>query len=59
MTREEIQELIADLKLVRNAVYEITTGSNPHERKVAQEKACSVVHDVTEKYKKMERTCTS
>ena len=45
-------EIVWDFKRVRNAVYKVTNGKNPYERKQLLEKACKVAHDITEKWKK-------
>ena len=55
MEREKLEELVQDLKSIRNAVYEITNASNPYERTVWTKHACEVAHNVTEKYKKLLR----
>ncbi len=49
--KEEVSEYVLDLKLVRNAIYAVGEGKNPFERDQRLREACSVAHDVTEKWK--------
>jgi len=44
-------EIVWDFKRVRNAIYKVTNGKNPYERKLLLEEACKVAHDITEKWK--------
>ncbi len=52
MNRAELRAVVLDLKKVREAVYDITNQTNPWTRKQVTDAACSVIHDVTEEYKK-------
>jgi len=55
MERDKLEELVTDLKFIREMVYNITKGSNPYARREATNVACGVIHDITEKYKKLLR----
>ena len=49
--KEEVSEYVLDLKRVRNAIYAVGEGTNPFERDQRLREACSVAHDITEKWK--------
>ena len=58
MTNSELEEITTDIKSIREAVYEIENGKNTYARRVKRQEASSLIHDVTEKYKRMKGTNT-
>jgi len=55
MTEQELKQLVLDWKLARNSVYEIFNGKNFYDRQLRAKKSCNILHDMTEKYKKLLR----
>lgn len=53
--KKEVPDYVLDLKFIRNAVYAIGDGKNPYERDQRFKRACSIAHDITEKWKERSR----
>ncbi len=49
--KEAVPEYLLDLKKIRNAIYDVGEGKNPYDRHLRLKAACSIVHDITEKWK--------
>ena len=52
----DIDELVTDIKRVRGEVYRVANlGHYPHHIKIELEILCTMAHDLTEKYKAIQR----
>ena len=49
--KEEVPDYVLDLKRVRNAIYAVGEGKNPFDRDQRLRDACSLTHNITEKWK--------